>query len=308
MNIFSSLVSTGVLAATLATGCVQADAPNNISQSIPTSAQVKIKLPDSGARRLGELAPYYVMTRGVTETFNGASGWVLVLIHSIVLQPATSVSGNVYTWGPGSQALDPADYRLDVTANADGTYDYVLSGQSKINPTGFKSIIDGHADPTAGDANGTGEFRIDFDASRVVNPVDNGDAKGQVDVTYDLATKHLQLAIATTNDAGAPVDATYEYDEDATGGGNMTFDVEGDAGGTAAQEEITLRSRWIATGAGRADARIAGGDLGPDQAIASECWSSSFGRTYYTDNQNFAPTEGDVASCAFADQDLPPAE
>ena len=305
---FISLVSTAALSAVLATGCVQKDPPNDIAKSIPTSDQVQIKLPQGATRQLGELAPYYVATRGVTATFNGGTAWVLVLIHAIVLLPPTSVAGDVYTWGPGSNALDPADYRLDVTANADGTYDYVLSGQSKTNPDGFKAIIDGHADPRPGELQGNGEFHIDFDASRTVNPVDNGTAKGQVAVTYDLATRHLGLDIASTNDAGQPVMATYGYDETADGGGNMTFNVDANVGGTAAAEQLTLRSRWLATGAGRADARVAGGDLGPDQAIASECWDTQFKRSFYTDNANFAPTEGDVTSCAFADADLPPAQ
>ena len=34
-----------------------------------------------------------------------------VLIHAIVQYPVTSTNGNVYTWGPWSEALDPAEYR-----------------------------------------------------------------------------------------------------------------------------------------------------------------------------------------------------
>jgi hypothetical protein len=56
---------------------------------------------------------------------------------------------------------------------------------------------------------------------------------------------------------------------------------------------------------GRADARLAGGDLNAG-AIASECWDGQFRRTYYTDSVNFAPTEGAVANCAFGTADLPP--
>jgi hypothetical protein len=306
---FTSLVSAVALTSALATGCVvQKDAPSELTTAIPTSDQVAIKLPASSDRILGELAPYYVATRNVTGTFNGATAWVLVLIHSIVELPPTTVSGNHYTWGPGSSALDPADYKLDVTANADGTFDYVLSGQNKHTPDGFKTVIDGHAIPGATEDKGNGEFRIDFDASAVVNPVDNGTAKGQVQVTYDLAAMTLALDIASTDANGNPVAATYEYAQAADGGGNMTFDTDADVGGTAALEDLTLRSRWTATGAGRADARITDGDLGSDQAIASECWDATFSRVYYTDNVNFEPTEGDVSSCAFADQDLPPAE
>src|SRR5262245_17980486 len=95
-----------------ATGCIQQDAPpDEIARAIPTDEQVRIKLPNNG-RALGELASYYVVTRDVTHTLNGGTGWVLLLIHGIVQYPVTTIVGNVYTWGPWSDALDPAEYKL----------------------------------------------------------------------------------------------------------------------------------------------------------------------------------------------------
>src|SRR6185312_5269140 len=180
--------------------------------------------------------------------------------------------------------------------------------KSKSDPTAaFEAVISGHADPRPGDLQGNGEFLIDFDASKRVNPVDTGDAHGQVDVNYNLATRHLDLHIMSTDANNQPVSADYAYDEDASGGGNMTFDVTANVGGTALNEDVTMRSRWLADGEGRGDFRIAGGDLGSQQAIGSQCWSQLFRETYYTDNANFMPTEGDPASCAYTTADLPPA-
>jgi hypothetical protein len=288
--------------------CVRKDATptDEIDKAIPTADQVSIKLP-AQARTVGELAPYYVVTRDVTRTFNGGSAWVLVLIHSIVQLPVTSVHGDTYTWGPGSNALDPADYKLDVTANADGTFDYTFSGKSKtIANSQFEAIIDGHADPTPGELKGNGSFLIDFDAAKRVNPIDSGDAKGKVDANYDLTARHLDLHIMSTDANGGPADADYSYNETADGGGDMTFGVQANIGGTPVLENLTVRSRWLSTGNGRGDARIAGGDLGTEQAIASECWNNLFQRVYYTDNVSFAPTEGDSTQCSFTAVDLPP--
>ncbi|MEJ7602508.1 MAG: hypothetical protein WKG01_31740 [Kofleriaceae bacterium] len=302
------LTLLALAAASTLTACVHKDdPPTELARAIPQPEQIAINLPANAndALALGQLADYYVATRGVTLTFNAGSAWVLGLIHAIVQYPVTSVDGNVYTWGPWSGALDPATYKLDVTDVGDGTYDYVLSGRSKTQPTAqFEVIIDGFADPRDGELQGNGQFTIDFDAGKRVNPFDPGDARGIVGVTYDLGARHLDLDIRTTNDAGQPVIAAYAYDEAADGSGDMVFDVEGDAGGTPADEQITLRSRWLATGAGRADARLTGGDVGPG-ATASECWDTSFRRVFYTDSVDFEPTEGDVGSCAFADQDLP---
>ena len=245
-------------------------------------------------------------TRDVTRMFNGGSAWVLLLIHTIVQFPVTTVSGDTYTWGPWSDALDPAEYKLDVRDVGDGTYEYKLSGRSKTQAgSQFEVVIDGVADPRPGELKGNGKFLLDFDASRRVNPVDAGDERGTVTAAYDLAARHLDLEIESVDDRGQPVLADYAYNETADGGGDMVFNISGDAGGTTKQEQITLRSRWKNTGAGRADARLTGGDL-PASAIASECWDTSFRRVFYTDSVNFAPTEGVQTACAFATADLPP--
>jgi hypothetical protein len=308
------MMNKSLLAATtfslLTVACIKQDqTPDELRTSIPTADQVQIKLVGQDAKTVGQLADWYVATRDVTKMFNGGSAAVLVLIHTIVETPVTSVAGNVYTWGPGSQALDPADYRLDVTAVGDGTYTYALSGKSKTAANAqWEVVISGMADPRAGDLQGNGEFTLDFDAGRRVNPIDASDATGQIEAHYDLKAKHLDLGITGGHDANnMPVNADYAYDEAADGGGAMTFDVSGNVGGGPALEEITLNSRWQNTGAGRADARIAGGDLGAEQAIATECWGTSFQRLFYTDNVNFAPTEGNAADGAFANQALPPA-
>jgi hypothetical protein len=306
-KLFSSVLTASCVLSLAATGCVkQDDPPEEIARAIPTSEQVRIKLPVNG-KALGDLANYYVVTRDVTRTLNGGTGWVLVLIHAIVQYPVTSINGNVYTWGPWSDSLDPAEYKLEVTANLDGTYDYQLSGRNKTEAgSQFEVVIDGHADPTAGELQGNGDFTLDFDASRRVNPVDSGDAKGTVTVQYDLAARHLDMTAMAPDDNGNPAMFEYAYNESLDGGGDMVFDVNADAGGTALPENIVIRSRWQSNGAGRGDARVAGGDLGDQQAIASECWNDLFRRVYYTDNASFQPTEGDVADCAYGTADLPP--
>jgi hypothetical protein len=296
------------LAASLV-ACVQptTEAPSAIKSAIPTADQVQIKLPAGTSREVGQLANWYVATRDVTRMFNGGSAWVLILIHSIVQFPVTEVNGDTYTWGPWSDALDPAEYKLDVREVGDGTYEYKLSGRSKIQANAqFEVVIDGKADPRPGDLQGNGTFLLDFDASRRVNPVDAGTERGTVTASYDLSARHLDLEIDSVDDRGQPVIADYAYNETADGGGDMTFNINGDAGGTTQAEQITLRSRWQATGAGRADARLAGGDLGATTATASECWDTMFKRVYYTDSVSFAPTEGVAGACAFATADLPP--
>jgi hypothetical protein len=136
-----------------------------------------------------------------------------------------------------------------------------------------------------------------------VNPIDN-DAEGVVAIVYDLTdgTPHLDMAIS--NSGG---NADYTYDADADGGGNMTFAAHGDTEDEGAlAEDAVVRSRWLSTGAGRADVRLSGGDLGSTQVTASQCWDATFGEVYYSDSAGFVAPSGAETECAFAQADLPP--
>jgi len=308
----SALAATAAVFSLVA--CVkQDDSPSDIVHALPTAEQMSIKLPDNAARTadanlLGQTATWYIATRNVTRTVNGGAAVVLTVLHRIVQFPATTISGNVYTWGPSSEALSTTEYKLTVTAVGDGTYTYQLAGRLK-NATSapFEVVIDGTADPRAGDQRGSGHFLMDFDAARRVSPVDNRDSHGSIDVRYDLAQRHLDLTVTTTDAADKPVAVDYAYNETAEGGGDMVFAISLNAGGTAQLESLTLRSRWLATGAGRADARASGGDLGDRQITSSECWNTTFQRVYYTDPLGLAGAEGVESDCAFATADLPPA-
>lgn len=313
MRTLRSLLAAAVISTVAATGCIQAnDDVHPAARAIPTSDQVQIKLPDKGAARtVGQLAPWYVATRGVTRTLNGGTAWVLIVVHTVVQFPPTSTSGDTATWGPWSDGpLAPAEYRLTVTALADGSYDWSLDGRSKLQAgSNFVSIVNGNAVPSEPEGQGTGHFTIDFDNGAIVNPVDNGDARGTVDVAYDLAARTLEMDIATAEDRGGvltPVQYHYSYGEAADGSGDMAFAIHGDTEDPGdAAEDAVLRSRWQVDGAGRADMRLSGGDLGAQQVTASECWDTQFREVYYTDSASWLPTEGDAAACVYADADLP---
>ncbi|MBK7538721.1 MAG: hypothetical protein IPI49_25815 [Myxococcales bacterium] len=165
-----------------ATACVEEDnGPEGLNAALPTAEQLSIKLPESNVRAVGQMAEFYGWTRGITRTLNGGSAWVLILLHSIVEYPVTSVEGNVYTWGPWGQGLDPAEYKLVVTALANGTFEYQLAGRPRNTTGAFETVISGTAIPGATDAQAKGQVLLDFDAAERVNPVDNND-KGQLTI------------------------------------------------------------------------------------------------------------------------------
>jgi hypothetical protein len=295
--------------------CVPQDDPaDGLRAALPRAEDVQIKLPESSsakpdhANAVGDLAAWYVVTREVTRTLNGGTAWVLILVHTIVQYPPTTVDGDTYTWGPWTgDALDPASYRLVVTALGDGSYQWSLDGDSRqTTAEDFETVISGHAVPGEVEGRGHGDFAIDFDAAERVNPIDN-DARGFVAIVYDLAAGHLDMAIDGVDDDGVtPVHADYAYQVEADGGGNMTFAVHEDTDddGVAAEDAV-VRSRWLGTGDGRADVRLSGGDLDATQVTASQCWDSTFGEVFYSDSASFLPASGSEADCAFDAADLP---
>jgi hypothetical protein len=311
-----SLVMRSILLSTVAAAslvaCIQPkDDPHPVARALPTAEQVKVKLPDGEPRTVGEIAPWYVATRDVTRSLNGGTAWVLILVHTIVQFPPTSAQGDTYTWGPWSDALDPAEYKLEVTELSNGSYDWALSGKSKTEPgASFEVVIAGNAVPSEPEGRGAGEFTIDFDAGARVNPIDSNGERGVVSINYDLAARHLDLAVSTVEDRGGvevPVDYDYSYDEAADRSGNMVFAVHADTEdeGSAA-EDVTLRSRWQADGAGRSDIQARNGDLGVDFATASQCWNRSF-RTVFSEFVFGGQTasEGAEADCAYATASMP---
>jgi len=293
----------------LATGCVQES--TSIGDALPNAEAIKVKLPEGNPDQesqvaLGELSEFYVWTRGTTRGVNALAGGVLILVHAIVSMPPTTVDGNTYTWGPGSGALDPADYMLVVTDNLDGTYDWALSGKSKTDPAAdFLVLVAGRAVEGADPHRGSGDFTIDGDAIHAVNPIDNPDARGSLAFVYDLENRDgtqatLDMHIDTTDELGNDVVADYHYAENEDRSGDFQFslpiDVNEDG---SAVEDLTLRSVWLETGAGRGEAVVTGGDAGDAEFRASQCWDESF-RTVYgvAEMPDFLVSEGNEEDCA----------
>lgn len=296
-------------------GCVQQAEELDIAAALPTSDGVRIALPtqataaDGTSFVLGETAEFYRFTRDISRVFNGGAAWVLIVVHTVVQYPPTTVEGNVYTWGPASDALDPVEWKLVVTDDG-GAYDWHLDGRAKADPgSGFLTLISGRAIPGATPHRGHGELFLDLDAAEAVNP-DENDGLGTISIAYDLENRDgtaatLDMHIESYQD-GEPVSADYSYAEDIDGSGELTFELRADLGedGTL-NEDAAIRSRWLATGAGRADATISGGDLAELTVAATECWDETFGRVFYGDSEEWEPTEGDESACVFGDAPYP---
>ena len=124
---------------------------------LPTRDQLEINLPlgDSSSARSGsptEWAPYYDMTRNVTETVSGMNGFVLGTVGAVtLLEPTWTDDGQTEAlWGPYSDSgLDPVETGLYVVAQDDGSYTWALFQLPRGGDleTDAVNIVVGEVDP-----------------------------------------------------------------------------------------------------------------------------------------------------------------
>lgn len=302
-------------AMTLLGGCFQQPDDNSIRDVLPEADSIQVKVPgaevgatSSGVKSqglVGQTAEFYALTRKVSRDLNGGAAVILGLVKAITEYPVTSVEGGTWIWGPWREALNPSEYRLTVSQDAAGDYHWALEGRAKGSAVSFQPVVSGVATPGR-PHRGVGSFHMDFDVAERLDPVGN-DGVGQLDVSYDLESNPRRVQMGFARPIGTQaLTFNYGYAEADDGSGDFQFTVHGDLDDPGSSwEDAEVRSRWLASGAGRSDLKASGGDLGAATVTGVECWSSSFGRVFWSDNMSWQPTEGDPAACAYQDVKLP---
>lgn len=287
-------------------GACGLDLQNELGKAVPNAEAVTINAPEANANALtsadavgGGTSKYYILTRKITRGVNGSVVATLALVKWISLQPATSCEDDSCTWGPGSDALDPAEYRLVVSKTDEKEYEYALQGRPKGSADvdqAYKDLITGTSDLTAEKNHGVGTMTVHVDNLVMLDPTACG--TGTVETMYDTTIEPQYLAVKFVDfrsceddnavDERSPAAASYYYSRYEDGSGNFQFVAVGDVHDGAVQpasdETFAIRSRWNAEGEGRSDVEISGGDLfvhdGLDAVTAAECWNAGFELTY----------------------------
>ena len=272
--------------------------------------EVNLPLASGLAKDDDDWATLYLFTASTTEDINRMVGTVLLWVDTIThdYQPsyvdATETSA---TWGPWGTALDPVytllwvarDPETDVT-----TWGFDQWPRDTARDASYP-VVQGEVDPGATREVSTGRFSIDFDTIHELDPTE--EATGQFSVDYDIREDGVSGTATFTGFGPDDLDADYAYEQTFDGEGRMDLGVVSDLNpgdGTGLEETWDVRSRWLATGAGRADVRVTGGDLGATEATVSECWDGSFARVYYRESLS-GTEEGDPAACAFTEAEYP---
>jgi len=239
--------------------------------------------------------PWYNATVAFAFSINVGTAWTLGAVEAVTATEPTSCTTSSCTWGPGSGALDPNEYRLTVTQTANGSFDWVLDARSKADATAqFVTLISGNAVPSGQRHRGSGTFTINLDNARQLSG--HATDQGTIDITYsNVGPAHIQanfhnLISQDTQHLGDLGNAYYNYQQDISGGGDMEIawhDV-------THEERDDIHSRWKADGSGRADVMVV--KPGVNLQI-SNCWSAAASGFATV----FSPTSGSVSACSYAD-------
>jgi hypothetical protein len=330
-----------VLALPLAAGACGRDDADEFRSGVPYHEDVTMVVPGATAsgtqgaltadgvtevqgKLLGETADLYKLTRDITVMVNGATGAVLGLVKTVTEFPPSSVGTDVAVWGPHTNPLSPNTWRLTVNRIAKGQFHYVFEAKPRaMDDSAYLTILSGnHTVANPGlrrrvnlPAYGSGDFILDWDNAQKLPEHDKN--VGKASFTYSrVQGGDVNIAVVFTqvkdDDTGMLIDAQYGYVETPGNGGSFQFTVTKDAiTTTAALETLTVRSRWMETGAGRADVKFNGGDVdtlvGTTDATSSECWSTGdtgFKSLFETNSYgDAAKMWGAEADCAYATPD-----
>jgi hypothetical protein len=285
-----------------------------VSACATPSAEYRAVLPDDrlliegfedGAleRGLGETSDYYVLTRQVTGDINGGIGEVLGLIDAITaFDPTWTDETSTALWGPW---LDDGVYgRLWVAKDDAGAYGWAIEVRPETSTEeDWKGVLAGEVAAGADELQSAGWFVMDLTA---IEDAGAGDGTtGAVGCEYELFEDGASARVAfgdIVEDGSVPEDGAYRFEHTRGEGGLMDLAVTGDvsdpANGTS--ELLIVRSRWTGEGAGRSDATVTGGDLGPLVYTESDCWDTGH-RTVFFENNFELVSEGDPSQCAFAE-------
>ncbi len=334
---FTVLAGAGALVLAVLPGCMleKQDDGDEYREAVPLREAMVVAGPETAAgdtstasiaERRGALqagpaarsqyARWYGFTRGVTTGVNVVTGVVLASVWAIVHTEPSTIENGEAIWGPYTESLKPVTYRFRVTRVADASYDYVLEGRPKSSSSDgdYRAVLTGHGYGKRHEQHGEGEFSIDLDTARELDPFEHEDDSGSVRVVHHLprdltsggdALPRTIVAQVKPNPAVSPESFTVTSEAAADGTGTLHVDAEGDVDDADATksklEDIVVDSRWRADGAGRSDIAIAGGDVPADPGVvtAVECWGADFARSYYSDSVGIEPSEGEASACVY---------
>ena len=276
--------------------------------ALPEQGDLEAKLPQ--ALTTDASSEYYKLTRQVVTTFNGWATALVSLVDRVRSNSPTSRNGAERIWGPFADDNHPG-WQIQVvmvrSANpsvpAPGfviSYSIQLRNATQRGST-FFDFMTGDYQSSGSARQGAGEMQLLVQTARDNGyPADDFGDLSQLDLTYHTLDYPITVNMNITNVPTAKTQqASYQYAENADGSGTLVFTLTADAVPDApSTADIKFTSRWLGSGAGRADAYLAGPT--GNTAVGTDCWGTDTAADYVW-RWNDQGDSGSADLCVFTD-------
>jgi hypothetical protein len=246
--------------------------------ALPEDGDLDAKLPQALTNDAS--SEYYKTTRSVVTTFNGGATALVSLVDHVRGYSPTSRSGAERIWGPFTDDNHPGwEIRVVMDRLSDPnepppafkiSYSVQLRDTTRSGSS-FFPFMTGDYDSSGSARRGKGDMHLDVQTARDAGySVDDFGEMAQLDLDYNTVKYPITVNMNITNVATAKtLGATYGYTENADGSGQLTFDWTVDVvPGVPGATDVKFISRWLGSGAGRADAYLSNGNV----AVGTDCW------------------------------------
>lgn len=281
------------------------------NQAVPKSESMRVAAPNDAQADVQNPTPakWFDYTRRATDDLNNATRAVIGTVHFVAHTIPSEVGDDYALWGPFTLFNEPGSWKLRIDRDADSQFHYVFSGRPResTSEADFKVVLQGRGYGVDDERHGDGEFSVNIDAARELNPERFDEGSGTAVFTHDLPPTIAEDPTATPRTITVQVDPTGDswgqFTSRVFADGTAELEVTGlvDTDATdSALEDATVVSKWRADGAGRADVTLSGGDSAAGSALLSitECWSGDSSRVFYTDSLGIEPMFGAPSNCA----------
>jgi hypothetical protein len=275
--------------------------------ALPARSNLEVHPPSNLV--VADAAEYYKLTRDVIVQLDAIVATVVAWVDVVRGTPASSRSEGQRIWGPFpvkehpgwemrvtmtklSEADAPLGFRLD--------YDFGVRRADAAAAEPWITFLFGTHRP-GGVALASGSFHIVTAALRaagypVDDPADPNDLNDilVIDAAFERDGNAFHNVVDVQTVGPASPTAHYEYAVAADRSGSLRFAIDREA---LTIQQLTVVSRWLADGAGRADAKVTAGLFSSTDRLGVDCWATNTRATYVQRDWDPAQNHGDPATC-----------
>ena len=276
--------------------------------AVPERQDIAVRLP-AQALESNDSAEHYRSTRATVRSLDGIADAFLSLIDHVRAYPPSERQIGRRVWGPFPLQENPlwlarlVIERVDTAQPLRFTYSVEFRARNDQNAP-WAALITGEFTPGPDARHGTGALHFTSTAARAagypltkagdptggLNPVDS------LDLEYKTDAFPLRIKVTLVGFPGKET-LVFEHTEEQDGAGSMTFKFPTQGNIVSLLE---IRSRWLGSGAGRADVQVLSGIPLVMGAKGTDCWGIDTRPTYVHRDWDPGREFGDPNTCVFS--------